>query len=156
MQIIIATIGCDCLNSKLWLQLFLETHNLSILHLIFMYKCIIWYKGLVSAVRSIGPLPASANYSRFQKSLPQPLFPKKGVIGPPNTFVSYLAHSLTDLPDSWCVHVISSTLRCRPLQWHQTTAFFCCCKSHCSLTCCHLLRKTCMLYGLDMGWGRRP
>jgi hypothetical protein len=59
MQIIIATIGCDCLNSKLWLQLFWETHNLLILHLIFLYICIIRYKGLVSAVRSIGPLPAS-------------------------------------------------------------------------------------------------
>jgi hypothetical protein len=34
MQIIIATIGCYCVNSKLWLQLFWETYNLLILHLI--------------------------------------------------------------------------------------------------------------------------
>jgi hypothetical protein len=117
---------------------------------IFMVICYIYFI-LVQDVVKVDLIMVDV-YSRFQKSLPQPLFPKKGVIGPPDTFVSYLAHSLTDLPDSWCIHVITSALRCRPPQRHQRTAFFCCCKSHCSLTCCHLLRKTCMLYGLDMGW----
>ena len=76
---------------------------------------------------------------------------QKSVIVPPNTFVSYLAHFCTDLLDSWGVRVPYSTLRYLQPQRRPTTAFLCCCTSHCCQTCCHLLWQTGMLCGLDMG-----